>query len=113
MTEFGPELEVFYGDQIYDASLLSNGGPKGENLRQFRPRAGLFADWYLSGRDRWQAGFSIERVDYSFPQEDFWEPAVTTEWERLWTKSLTGTTRLGISRQIHDDKTARNRRGVA
>jgi hypothetical protein len=109
--EYGTELELFYGDQVYDASLLSNGGPKGENLRQFRPGAGLFADWYFSSRDRLRAGFNIQRAEYSFPEEDWWEPVLATEWEHLWTRFLTTTTRVEFSRRMHDDKKARRSDG--
>lgn len=106
--EYGIEGEVFYGDQIYDASLVSSPTPVGEPLRQWRPQAGVFADWYVTAQDRLRLGLSTLRVEFDVPEEDYWEPIVLSEWEHLWSKTILSQTRLEFSRQLFDDKQGRN-----
>ncbi|MGC9452623.1 MAG: hypothetical protein ACP5I4_14385, partial [Oceanipulchritudo sp.] len=105
--DFGLEAELFQGDQVYDASLITAGAPVGERLRQFRPETGLFVDWYFSRRDRLRGAVSVLRVEYDLEAEDYWEPMLTSEWERRWTASIKTASRMELSRQLYDDKPGR------
>ncbi|HSH09968.1 MAG TPA: hypothetical protein VK995_06240 [Oceanipulchritudo sp.] len=110
--EPGIMLETYYADQIYDASLVSSNVPVGTHVRQFRPQAAAYLDWFVGQQDRLRLETAALRADYDVDQEDYWEPILALEWERLWKKSLTSESRIEFSRQFYDEEVARNAQGT-
>jgi hypothetical protein len=110
---WGLLAEGFYADQIYDASLDPTSVPVGTRLRQVRPRAAAYLDWYPGKRDRLRLEPSLLRADYDVDSEDHWEPAAAVEWERLWRKGLISEARIEVARQDYDGQVARDSRGIA
>jgi len=110
--EPGIKLETYYADQIYDASLTSSNVPVGTHLRQFRPQAAVYLDWFVGKQDRLRLETAALLADYDVDEEDYWEPIVALEWERLWAKSLTSTSRIEFSRQFYAEEVARNAQGT-
>lgn len=110
---WGAEVDVFYGDQIYDASLSINGTPVGASLRQFRPELTFFAEWILGRRDALRLEGAVRRATFGDPDDDYWRPSIRAEWRRLWAASLETTTEIRLYGESHDADVARSPTGIA
>ena len=112
-TELGVEVLSFYADQIYDASLLISGSePEGTRIKQFRPEASVYIDWYPGKRDRLRMEISALRAEFNIENQDYWEPVLRGEWEHLWSKPLVTLSKVEISRQFYDDEVGRMASGI-
>ncbi|MEX0331980.1 MAG: hypothetical protein AB3N64_11205 [Puniceicoccaceae bacterium] len=111
-TELGWETVVLFADQIYDASLSPTGEPSGTRIRQLRPETMLYLDWFAGRLDRLRADISIVRTEYNLEEEDYWEPVLGLEWERVWKKGFHTITRIALSRQYFDDALGRDANGI-
>ena len=110
--DVGTELELFYGDQIYEATLIIGDGHSGDRLRQFRPGSRLFLDWYPGKRERLRLALDLRRAEYDLASENNWQPGAGTEWEHLWLKGLVTETRIFVARQFYDEEIGRNPYGL-
>jgi hypothetical protein len=111
-NEIGIEALSFFADQIYDATLdISNGNAAGTRIRQFLPQASMYIDWFPGKVDRLRLEPSISRAEFDIEDQDYWEPALAGEWERLWKKSFSTLSKVGISRQYYDDEIGRDAGG--
>jgi hypothetical protein len=108
----GIELDAFYGDQIYDASLSSVSPPVGDNLRQFRPELSFFAEKFISSRDSLGAKLSLRRAVYGESEEDYWRPALSLEWIRQWNTATATTTEVAVFVESYDERLARKADGT-
>lgn len=110
---FGMELDAFFGDQIYDASLLDD-GPEvtGASLKQFRPEISLFGEWDANEVDSLKTTLSVRRSLIKDENEDNWRPTVALEWNRVWSGSLGSATELSVYQEIYDDEVAKSPVGI-
>jgi hypothetical protein len=112
-TEFGIEALTFYADQVYDATLTINGGAaSGTRIQQFRPQGSVYLDWFPGRLDRLRLEVSTLRAKFDIEDQDYWEPILTAEWERLWKKSITTRFKAEASRQYYDDEIGRKADGT-
>lgn len=109
---WGIELDTFYGDQIYDASLSSVSAPVGDNLRQIRPELSIFAEKILGARDSLGTSLSLRRAWFGESEEDYWRPEVSVEWVRQWNVATATTTEVGIYVELYDEDLARRADGL-
>jgi hypothetical protein len=108
----GIEFTAFYGDQIYDASLLENGPPSGASLRQFRPEIAVFSEHELGETDTLKVTASVRRDLFGDEEYDYWRPQAGLEWGRLWSSSFATTTELSVYKEFYDEKVARSATGI-
>ena len=92
---------VFYGDQIYDASLSIQAPPLGATFRQFRPEAGLFLKRIFSGKDLLEGSVSLRNAFFDDPQNDYLRAQLDGEWRREWSPHWTSVSRIGAFREWH------------
>ena len=111
-SELGAEVVTLFADQIYDASLSPNGAPTGTRIRQLRSEAMTYLDWFPGRRDRLRASVAAVRAEYNLDNEDYWEPVLGFEWERIWRKGLQTTSVATLSREFFDDAVGRNAAGT-
>jgi hypothetical protein len=110
--ELGVEGIALFADQIYDASLSPGSSPSGTRIRQARPEASVHLDWFPGKQDRLRISGSARRTRYNIENQDYWEPVLGFEWERLWRRSLTTQLRAEGSRQYFDDEVGRDANGI-
>jgi hypothetical protein len=104
---WGLNLDLYYGDQIYDASLVLTSQPVGESFRQVRPRVDLFRDWLTDERNRLRLRAGLSRSLFEDAANDYWRPGLELSWERALTPAFTGTTSLELYREFHDSRQTR------
>ena len=109
---FGTEVDVFFGDQIYDASLEDSIEPTGNSLKQFRPEISIFWDWDAGELDSLKVTLSLQRSMVFDEDEDYWRPAVALEWNRVWSGSIGSRTELTLYQEIHDDDLRKTSTGI-
>jgi len=105
---YGAELDAFYGDQIYDASLVLNGTPVGASLRQFRPEASVFSEWAVGSHDT----LGLRRAEFGDASDDYWRPVAEATWERVWGRALGTEARLSYYEERYDEQVARAATGL-
>lgn len=109
---WGIDLDAFYGDQIYDASLTNVSAPIGANLRQVRPELTVFVERMLGSRDMLRSELSLLRAAYEEAEEDYWRPAFSVEWVRNWNSALETSTEASLYMEIYDEDIARQAGGL-
>lgn len=108
---WGAELDGFYGDQIYDASLEDNGVTEGESLRQYRPQLSVFREWIQDSGNAMKLGAFLRRAFFEDSENDYWSPGIALDWKTAFTKSLTGETSLVLHGEFHDEEVALDENG--
>jgi hypothetical protein len=103
---YGIEANVFYGDQIYDASLSVDGVATGASLRQLRPEIGFFGEWDMGSVDSLKTVLSLGREIIEDEDENYWRPGLSVEWNRVWTGSFGSRTGVSVYQEFYDDKVA-------
>lgn len=90
---WGLRSSIFYGDQIYDASLSIQSPPLGSTFRQFRPEAAIFAKRILSAKDSLETSFSIRDAQFDDPDNDYHRAELKVklghQFENDWTIATT------------------------
>lgn len=103
---------VFYGDQIYDASLSIQAPPLGATFRQFRPEAGLFLKRTISQRDQIEVALSLRNAFFDDPQNDYLRFQWDGEWTREWSPRWSTTSRFAAFHEWHRFTVARQPNGI-
>jgi hypothetical protein len=109
---FGAELDAFYGDQIYDASLVQNGAPVGASLRQFRPEAAIFTEWQPADGGALRLRVAARRAEFAEKEDNYWRPIATLGWRRHWSAAWETETRLSAYQDRYDEDHARGPTGL-
>jgi len=109
---YGVELDAFYGDQIYDASLSSNAQPEGARLLQFRPALSVFLERDIGKKDSLRLVTDLERTLYERSEDDYWRPRLRAEWSRAWHPSVKMVTTVGYFQEHYDEEISQDRRGL-
>jgi hypothetical protein len=106
-SAWGANLDLFYGDQVYDASLILTSQPVGESFRQVRPQLDLFREWLPGERDRLRLQAGLSRSLFEDADNDYWRPSLEFSWERSLNPTFTGTSTLSLYREFHDSRQTR------
>ncbi|NDV62040.1 hypothetical protein G0Q06_06240 [Puniceicoccales bacterium CK1056] len=110
---YGIEVDAFYGDQIYDASLLEDSiDPTGASLEQFRPELSLFGEWDAGKFNSIKVTLSARRSLIVDEDEDYWRPGISLEWNRVWSGSFGSRTELSLYQEFYDDEVAKTSTGI-
>lgn len=109
---YGIETDLFYGDQIFDASLALTGAPEGESFRQFRPQLSLFTEWQPGRRDLLRLEAGLRRATFEEATEDYWRPELTFIWDRKVSPSLALSSELSTYREFYDEELSRQPNGL-
>lgn len=107
LWDWGINLDLFYGDQIYDASILLTGTPVGETFRQTRPKVDLFLDWAMGEKDLLSAHLGIQRSIFDDSANDYWKPLFSASWEHAFSTSLTTIATAAYFQEVYDERMAR------
>ncbi|MFO7724975.1 MAG: hypothetical protein R6V45_05440 [Oceanipulchritudo sp.] len=109
---YGTEVDIFYGDQIFDASLDLAGIPEGESFRQLRPQFSLFTEWKPGRRDLLRLEAGLRRASFQDETEDYWRPQVDFTWDRKISSSISISTELSTYREFYDEERSRLPNGL-
>ncbi|HKJ91434.1 MAG TPA: hypothetical protein VJ960_09905 [Oceanipulchritudo sp.] len=109
---YGIETDLFYGDQIFDASLALTAPPEGESFRQFRPELSLFTEWQPGRRDLLRLEAGLRRATFEEAAEDYWRPQLKFIWDRKVSSWLALSSELSTYREFYDEELSRQPNGL-
>jgi len=106
------EGEVFYGRQVYDASLLVTSPPDGDLFTQFRPQLAAEISLEVGNASLFEGRLAIERVEFEDSENDFWRPQLSASWTRVMSERSEVHLLLGAYGEWHDAQLPRTAEGL-
>jgi hypothetical protein len=104
-------LSAFAGDQIYDSSLLLEGLPRQERLRQVRPEWNALVTYQPADQHRIEAGAGLRRTAYADSDQDNWRAQAQLRYAFIPSPAHMLSTTLQFWQERHDERTARTSNG--
>lgn len=106
------EGEVFYGRQVFDASLLDSSPPEGDLFRQFRPRLAGLISLEIGASTLLKSGLALERVDFEGSRDDYWRPQLSGTWIRQWAQGVETHLEISAFGEWYDMQQPRSAMGI-
>jgi hypothetical protein len=104
-------LGAFAGDQIYDASLLLEGLPRQERLRQIRPEWNALITYQPADQHRIEAGAGGRRTAYADSDQDNWRAQAQLRYAFIPSPAHTLSATLQFWQERYDHRQARSNNG--
>lgn len=108
----GLRLQLFAGDQIYDANLALTGLPSTGRVRQLRPQLALFLRQPLTAGGHVTLTLAFRHTFYDDSASDFTRPALQLEWQTPSLHGLSATLRYEHFRDFYAARLPRRANGL-